>query len=177
MIIIVDVDGVVLDLMAEVLKRYNADYDDHLTNADIKAWDVANFVKCGEKIYDYFELPEVYQQALPLPNVYHGLLELRNDHRVVFATTPAPGTAGIKLEVLKLYGFLKNENDYIEVRDKSLIRADALIDDGIHNLVYFTGERIIFDQPWNRHQSILGAWRARDWNHVIAIVRAIESIR
>lgn len=177
MIIAIDVDGVVLDLRSAFLKRYNRDYDDHLTLDDLMEWDIAKAVKpeCGIKAYHYLEIPDVYREALPIADANYALAELRKDgHRLVFATTCAPGTEGVKLEILTQYGFLSNRKDYIEVADKSLIRADVLIDDGIHNLEYFGGERIIFDQSWNRHQSIGGSWRARNWKDALEIVRAIN---
>jgi 5'-nucleotidase len=177
MVIAIDVDGVVFDLVSEVLRRYNKDWDDHLAVSDITQWDVSKFAKpeCGVKIYEYFEMPDAYEQALPVQNAYHGLLEIAKDgHRIVFVTTAAPGTAGVKQHILSDYGYLKDRKNYVECADKSLIKADVLVDDGIHNLRHFSGERVIFDQPWNRHESIGGAWRAKDWEDVVKIIRAIN---
>ncbi len=176
MIIAVDVDGVVLDTMSEVLARYNLDCHDSLTLDDIRAYDVGQFVRpeCGRKIYEYFETPEVYQAALPIVNADRGLLALeKSGHRLIFVTTAAPGTEGVKRVVLKKYGYLHDDENYVECRDKSLIRADVLIDDNVMNLIYFRGERIIFDQPWNRGESVSEAWRARDWDNVTKIVNVI----
>lgn len=176
MIIAVDVDGVIIDTISEILRRYNHDYNDHLTCVEILEWDVSKFVKpvCGKEIFSYFEVPDVYRSALPIENAHIGICALRAmNHRVIFVTTAAPGTYGVKQGILTERGYLQDGKDYIECADKSLIRADVLVDDGIHNLRAFRGEHIIFDQPWNTNDSISGAWRAHSWLQVVRIIEAI----
>lgn len=178
MILAIDVDGVVADTMVAILHRYNRDYDDRLTLEDIKAYGVEKFVKpqCGSNIYRYFEDANLYNSIFPIVDSHYGITSLRlmGHHRVVFVTTPSPGTNGKKLAWLKFYGFLRHDVDYVECHDKSLIRADVMVDDKISNLAGFTGERIIFTQPWNKQDSVTNSYRANGWPDVIQIVAAIH---
>jgi hypothetical protein len=50
--------------------------------------------------------------------------------------------------------------------------ADFLIDDAIHNHMGFQGISILMNQPWNRSNHTL--LRARDWQHVDAIINRAE---
>ena len=56
----VDVDDVCADLLTEWLYRYNLEYEDNLTVADVDRWDLSEQVKpeCGKKIYNYLRDPE-----------------------------------------------------------------------------------------------------------------------
>ena len=177
MIVAIDVDGVIADLMQVVLAQYNGDYKDSLVKDDIRAWDVSLFVKseCGKKIFSYFEDPHIYDDVKPINESLLGITNIRQmGNRVIFATTSANGTHGAKLAWLSIFGYLSDRKDYIECADKSLIRADVLIDDGIHNLLVFPGERVIFTQPWNKSMSVSGSWRANNWEEVVEIIGAIN---
>lgn len=55
---------------------------------------------------------------------------------------------------------------------KSWVMGDILIDDAIHNHQDFQGISILLDQPWNRANKTL--IRAKDWNHIEAIVARAE---
>ena len=179
MLIAVDVDGVVLDTHSEVLRRYNIDYGDNLGLDDIQVWDMSRFAKpeCGAKILGYFENPEVYKFAYHIVGALAGVRALRDaHHRVVYATTPARNTAGVKLEVLTALGFLDYPEDYIECTDKNLVRADVLIDDYAPNVNLFQGKRILFDRPWNANSIVYyGVLRARDWKQVVGLINGFES--
>lgn len=174
MIIACDVDGVLAELQKEVIRRYNLDYHDTLSISDILSWDMALYVKpeCGTKIYEYFSAPNLYDDLSMIDGSLEGvnLLE-KMGHRVVYVTTPAPKTSGAKEQWLRQRGFLRDGSDYVECHDKSLIRASVLIDDGAHNLRVFTGERILFNQPWNKSEYVDGAWRADGWAWTVEIIR------
>jgi 5'-nucleotidase len=152
MIIAIDVDGVCADLLTNWLRWYNRDYNDDLTVDEITAWDTALFVKpeCGTKIYAYLDDPALYDDTLP----YYGALETIKvlktlGHRVIYPTTTPMASSGRKFNWLKQYGFITDKKDYVETSDKSLIRADVLLDDYYKNLDGFVGKKILWSQPWN----------------------------
>lgn len=179
MIIACDVDGVVAALHQEVLNRYNFDYRDSLIVEDIHSWDMALYVKpeCGTKIYQYFSEGDLYKfdYIRAIENAAWGVDQLENaGHRVVYVTTPAPGTNGAKAEWLRQRSFLRDDKDYVECRDKSLIRADVLIDDGAHNLREFIGKRILFHQPWNANEYVDGAYRVNGWIEIPNVIKTIK---
>lgn len=182
MIVACDIDGVLADIHQIWLDRYNVDYSDHLTVDRITEWDMSRFVKpeCGKKIYDYLDDPSLYDEMPPIEGALEGVLELRRaGHRVVFVTSSVNGASGRKLRWLQDWGFFetrrKSEPDYVECTDKSLIRADVLIDDYHGNLAVFHGERIQFLQPWNANKSVDGAWIACNWREIPQIVENIQN--
>jgi 5'-nucleotidase len=181
MIIAVDVDGVIADLMSAVLLRYNEDWKDSLTLSDLKGWNISTYVKpeCGIRVFDYFSEPKLYETyVLPIDGAYAGMeLLWKRGHRTIYPTKPSSRTEGIKFQWLAHYGFIFDRRDYIEMHDKSLLRADVLVDDGLHNLKDFQGERIIFDQPWNESGTVNGSFRAHGWTEVVKIINGIQPDR
>lgn len=163
MIIAVDVDGVVADLDKAWLERYNRDYQDNVQPSDLKRWAIHEFVKaeCGKKIYDYLDDRSLYDDVLPVPGALEGVNELRTrGHRVIFVTSSPSKSGGRKREWLVEHGFLQHrhiELDYFECSDKTLIKADMLIDDGFHNVAGFPRFAVLFNRPWNREN----AWSDR----------------
>lgn len=155
MIIAVDVDEVVADLTTPWLAQYNASYGDSLTPSHIKSWDIHKFCKpeCGKKIYDYLNA-DIYDYVNPIWGALSGIESLRSrNHRVIFVTSAHSKIAGVKFEWLLKHKFLCDRSDfgvnYIECRDKYLINAAVLIDDGFHNVRAFPRTGILFTQPWN----------------------------
>jgi 5'(3')-deoxyribonucleotidase len=154
-IIALDVDGVIADLGTTWLGMYNKDYDDHLTNKDITRWNTHEFVKpeCGVKIYDYLQRRDLYDTVLPFEGAVAAIHKIKTlGFRVIYATVTPVDCMGTKFYWLKKYNLIERVNDYIEVADKSLIRAGYLVDDRPENLDHFKGDKILFAQPWNTNK-------------------------
>lgn len=153
--IALDVDGVLANLVQRVLDWYNQDCRDTVRHEDITDWDISKFVKPDSKDYIYSLLGTgyIYETVRPYPFAWDLVANLRHlGHRVVFVTTPFKGTEGRKLQWLVNHKMLKDSADYMEAHDKSLVRADILLDDGIHNLRAFApfGQAWMMEQPWNK---------------------------
>jgi 5'-nucleotidase len=172
MIIAVDVDDVLCDLNTEWLQRYNKDFDDNLTKNKITEWDISLFVKpeCGKYIFEYLNDTYLYDNVLPLPGALKGINIIRDmGHRIIFVTTPTIKSAGRKFLWLLNNSFVSNMKDYIEVTDKSLVRANMLIDDKYENIKAFDGSGVLYSQPWNLKYDY--APRVKNW---IGVVKLIE---
>lgn len=153
-IAIVDVDGVCADLLPAWLAWYNRDYRDTLQCEDITDWDLMKFVKpeCGKDIFKYLDYPELYDDVEPIHGSIEGVKCLRGlGYKVVFATSSSQAHAGRKLTWLQEHGFITDEHMrysfcdfYAEITDKSLLRGDIMIDDGLHNIEKFQGLPILF---------------------------------
>jgi len=166
--VFVDVDGVCANLAPIWLRRYNMDYNDILTEDMIIDWDIHKFVKsiCGHKIYEYLKDPRMYDMVYPIEGALKGINELRElGYRVLFATSCAAEVAGRKFYWLKEWGFIKKERDYIEIRDKGLLRGKYMIDDGFHNVNAFTGRGYLLTRPWNK--SYLWYHRVGNWDEFL----------
>lgn len=168
-----DVDDVALGLTPEWLSRYNWDWNDNLLSSQITSWNIHKFVKpeCGNRIYEYLNDPDLYSHVKPMEGAVKGVEILRQlGYRVIFITayfnTP-------KIEALHNHGFLTeypyNDGrwntacDVVMANDKSLIKADILIDDKHANLESF-GSGLIFDQAWNQDSTFP---RVYNWNDIV----------
>jgi 5'-nucleotidase len=161
MIIACDVDGVCADILTPWLKWYNSTYkpitSPFLCEKDIKEWDMAKAVPpaIGNRIYDYLEIPKIYDNILPMLGSREAIDRLRSQgHRVIFATSTNVFQGGEKLRWLEKHGYLALyrgfSSDYIECTDKSLLRANLLIDDYPKNLETFIGHKILYAQSYNQ---------------------------
>lgn len=165
----VDIDDVVADLTEVWLDRYNKDWADNLTAEKITDWDINGFAKkeCGEKIFGYIYLQNIYDDVKPIKGALDGVKELQKmGYRIFYATSSEIEVAGRKYQWLKDNGFNPSLKDYMEVRDKSLIRADFLIDDRYDNVKIFFGTGILYTSPWNK--SFTWNNRVKNWSEIIA---------
>lgn len=167
-IVAVDVDGTVAGLHPVWLGRYNYDFNDNLQVEDIVDWNIHQFAKpeCGKQMYKYIEDPSLYNDVLPITGSLEVISELkveRKDLRFVYVTNSTIGTAGRKYTWLKQYGFLDKQDDYVEAKDKSLIKADMLIDDYQENLISFIGYKLLLHSAWNRAFRHPDVCRVNNW--------------
>lgn len=150
-VVLCDVDEVVAALLPEWVRRYNDAYDDELQLAAITDWSLQRFVKpeCGDKIYDFLNAPDLYEDVDPVPGALYGVNELRRrGYRVVFVTSATKGHAGQKLQWLQDQGFLpagrQTDPDYWEGSEKWMLRGDLIIDDRPHTLEQCEFPSILF---------------------------------
>jgi 5'-nucleotidase len=181
-VIAVDVDGVCADLHTEWLRRYNAEFSDTLTVERIHQWDMVPAVKpaCGKQIYKYLNQPDLYEHVPVIGGAKEGVDGLRDSGwRVVFVTSCTKGMADQKWEWLERHHFLaptKGQSaDLIIAHDKSLIRADALLDDYDGNLGPWMRRGILLDAPYNR--AAIGSWtRISRWSEVPRALASLQSL-
>lgn len=175
MIIALDVDDTVLDLMTKWLSLYNQRYGDNKQKSDITQWNFSYLLKpeCGDKIYEYLQYPNLYDDMEEIEGALDGVKKLRDmGHRIVYVTA---GMAKGKYIRLKELGFLEKEEDYVEARDKSLILADLIIDDRPFNIWQFKGKYgIVFDEPWSKDEDL--EYHAKDWKEIVKLVKKITKL-
>jgi 5'(3')-deoxyribonucleotidase len=167
--IAVDVDGTIADLEKNWLAWYNRDYNDNVEF--FTEWDTHKLVKseCGFKMYDYLKDPHLYDDVLPIDGAILAIEKLKSlGYRIIYPTTSPIESFGRKYQWLLNYGLITTIKDYIEVNDKSLIRADILVDDRPKNLDDFTGKKILFAQRWNELEKDNPTYLyASSWNDVL----------
>lgn len=181
MIILCDVDDVVANLVEPWLARYNKDYDDSVTPDHCVRWEIEEFVKpeCGKKIFSYLD-STIYEEVQPMPGALEGVRILRDlGHRVIFVTSCGAETASAKYHWLARHGFVGGtfaQKDLIFATDKSMIRGDVLIDDGLHNCDAFFkhgGDVIVFDRAHNREDRRF--MRAHNWEEIPRMIRILDA--
>jgi len=153
-----DVDGVCADLLEVWIERYNKDYDDLLCASEVSEWDLSCVVKmeCGKKIFEYLNDPYLYDNVHPITESLETVQKLRHlGHRVLFVTSTNVYQYAAKLLWLERWGFLElqygtSSRDYVPIQDKTLVRAEILVDDALHNVSTFPGLGILYAAGHNR---------------------------
>lgn len=188
-IILLDIDGVIVDFKDTYLMLLKELHGVHKTEADITNFDFTKCIATVEQdraIWRHIERSPgmVYNFA-----VYDGamdfLAELRQLGRVVACTSPANAnwTAERSQWLQDKAGFSKR--DIVLASDKSLIGGDYLIDDLVKNLAEWSeeggcgGYPLLFDRPWNQIERMAGApcpyWaRCHDYKHVLTEIIGLQ---
>lgn len=122
--------------------------------------------------------PTLYDTVRPVAGALDGIAALHSDgFRTVFVSSNVMKMRDAKVEWLMRWGALPQTNrqqpDWIDAHDKSLIEVDILIDDLPKNLERFGKRAVLFNYPYNhRARRNEGLWtRVDSWTEVPAIVR------
>jgi 5'-nucleotidase len=171
--ILVDIDDTIAGLLDWWLKLYNCEYGDNLTKEQIDDWDMTRYVKCGKEIYKYLGLPNLYDGVKVIEGAEEGIAQLRETgHRIVFASS---GIFPSKRDWLYEHKFVTSDKDIAFLADKSLLRADYMIDDGWHNLCDFKGMGVLFHQKHNSKYDY--PYRAHNWVEAVRYIRWFETAK
>lgn len=168
--ILIDLDGIVVDLLSVWLQLYNREWNDHLTKHDITAYDFSDLVKpeCGRAIFkDYLSRPGLFAALPPIPGAVDALKELQErGHEIVIASyPPSPEAAKDKLIWIEKYLPFISKHYWTDMgqscstvmlgHEKWMLKADAIIDDDPYNVVTYgrawpSAKLIMMDYPYNR---------------------------
>jgi 5'-nucleotidase len=183
--VLIDMDEVVVDMLNPWLERYNADWNGDLTRADIKSWDVLEYVRpeAREDMWAYLMEPDFFDGLEPLPGAISGISRIIThgwDPWIV-STPTGPESAASKLRWVDRHlkwtcGISTRETVLIE--DKASIRCDAIIDDRPSNLTDMMSRNpdvvvIAMGTPYNEYLSgDVDLWVSRDdtelaWGRIV----------
>lgn len=125
----------------------------HVLNMeDIKSWNISKYVvpEFKDKISEYFTRTGWFRYIKPRKDAQEVLERLCVDNEVHIVTAFVSEACIDKTGYIKEHFPFINAKNLIFCNNKHLIRADVLIDDGLHNIENFKGRPIVFDKPWNR---------------------------
>ena len=159
--ILVDLDNTGVDLVSEWIRVFNERHGTNLQLGDITDWDVSKFVDPGKRqdLWDILELPGLYRGLKPYPGFVEALKTLYYDgiYEIIIATaTQVPQAAKEKMEwIFDHLPFLGQKNVVI-THKKHMLRADAMVDDGPHNIIDFKNANpraltVCIGYPYNSH--------------------------
>ena len=152
--ILVDVDEVLNNLLERWVDYLNERYSAHAKAQDLKVWSLCGiFPQLTEEEANRPLYEEALWQSLsPRPDSVTYLKRLIDDgHDVWIVTASVYQTLPAKMDWLfRHYPYLTWDKVILTAK-KQLIRADVLIDDGIHNLEGGDYCKILYDSPNNRH--------------------------
>lgn len=194
-VLLIDFDGVIVDLTGHILNRINDKFNTKYKNSDISVWE---FHKHGSPVFKKDEHRQMaedlfVEQGLTseLPFVDGSLaaleaLQKSEKYSIIFVSVPYDLSPTWCYDRTKWFkkSFLKDiSRELIYTASKHLIRGDILIDDKPSNIVNWNKTiysefpdkyGILLNQPWNK-DFISGPkepflLRAKNWSDILRIL-------
>jgi 5'(3')-deoxyribonucleotidase len=163
--ICVDMDEVMADAIAEHLARYNREFQQNLTKEDLRGkrfWQIVPEPHHAV-LDDYLRAADFFEDLDVMPDATRVLVELQSHYEVFIASAAmeVPSSFNPKFRWLQRHFPTIPHTHIVFCGDKSILRADYLIDDNPRQLQIFTGTGILYDAPHNAN--ITGYTRVRNW--------------
>jgi 5'-nucleotidase len=166
--ICVDMDEVMADAVAEHLLRYNRDYNTTLTKADLhgkRLWEVVP-QRHHAVLDDYLRAEDFFADLDVMPDAPRVLAALQQRYEIFIASAAmeVPTSFNAKYNWLARHFPFIPHTHIVFCGDKSILRADFLIDDNPRQLEAFTGTGILYDAPHNI--SLANYTRVLNWQEI-----------
>jgi 5'-nucleotidase len=163
-------DEVMADTLGEHLRRYNESFDEQIVVADLLGkglWDVVSEDRL-EDLRAIIQAEDFFEDLGVMPDSQEVLHDLTKRLEVFIATQAmsVPNSFGPKYRWLQRHFPFLPPTNYVYCGDKSILRADYLIDDTPRNLHRFEGTGILYSAPHNL--TAQGFARVADWREVAA---------
>lgn len=161
-------DEVMADAIAEHLLRYNRDYEEQLTVADLEGkwlWQVVSSDR-HNALEAYLRSEDFFENLAVMPDSQRVLQRLQQNYEVFIATAAME----IPTSFAQKYRWLEKHFPFIPPAqivycgDKGILRADYLIDDNPRQLRRFEGTGILYSSPHNA--TVTGFKRVKNWLEV-----------
>ena len=166
--ICVDMDEVMADTLAEHLRRYNQEFDEAVTVEDLAGkglWEIAPLDR-QQRLRAFLDAEDFFEDLALMPGAQEVLKDLCTRFEVFVATQAmtVPNSMGSKYRWLQRYFSFIPPTHYVFCGNKSILRADYLIDDLPRNLQRFEGTGVLYTAPHNLMAT--GYARVNDWQDV-----------
>jgi 5'(3')-deoxyribonucleotidase len=166
--IAIDMDEVIADAVSEHLCRYNREFGEHLTNADLEGkgiWDVVAFDR-HHALEQYLRSDDFFAVLNVMPDAQRVIRRLQDRYEIFIATAAmeVPTSFVAKYNWLGEHFPFISPSHIVFCGDKSILDADFLIDDNARQFRRFRGEGILYDSHHNA--SIRGYRRVHNWLEV-----------
>ncbi len=177
-IIVVDVDGVLCDLVASAIPVINNRYHCNLKRSDIRMFEMDRCVGVEKAHFNEIFKHLDYTRMKSIDGAAEGLAHLANRFRIVVATSRPPELHGVTTKWLHDNGLLfdafmstSEEGPTAKVKSDLYPLAEAVIDDDLREVIAASASTRIaclLDAPWNHsinaEQRFL---RCHDWAELV----------
>jgi 5'(3')-deoxyribonucleotidase len=166
--ICVDMDEVMADTLGEHLRRYNEAFSEQIALADLSGkglWDVVSNDRLDD-LRAIIDAEDFFEDLGVMPDAEDVLRDLSRRFEVFIATQAmsVPNSFGPKYRWLQRHFPFLPPTHYVFCGDKSILRADYLIDDMPRNLTRFQGTGLLYSAPHNLMAE--GFDRVANWQEV-----------
>jgi len=167
-------DEVLADTLSEHLRRYNDAFDENFSPNDLfgKAlWEVVGEDR-QKALRDLLDAEDFFADLPVIPDSQEVMRDLAKRFEIFIATQAmsVPNSFGPKYRWLQRHFPFLPTTHYVFCGDKSILKADYLIDDLPRNLLRFEGQGILYSAPHNlgADWSAQGFIRAANWLEIEA---------
>lgn len=166
--ICVDMDEVMADTLSEHLRRYNQQFEEDVTVDDLAGkglWEITPLDR-QQQLRAFLDAEDFFED-LPLIDGAQQVLHDLSSRFEIFIATQAmtvPNSLGPKYRWLQRHFTFIPPTHYVFCGNKSILRADYLIDDLPRNLQRFEGQGLLYTAPHNL--AATGFTRVNDWQEV-----------
>ncbi len=166
--ICVDMDEVMADTLSEHLRRYNQEFDESITPDDLTGkglWEVTPLDR-QQQLRAFLDAEDFFED-LPLMPGSRDVLRALTARFEIFIATQAmsvPNSLGPKYRWLQRHFPFIPPTNYVFCGNKTILRADYLIDDLPRNLQRFEGHGLLYTAPHNKN--VTGFTRVDNWQQV-----------
>ncbi len=164
-VICIDMDEVMADALGEHLLRYNRDFNEKLTIADLHGRWIWDYVPPERLHYleRYMRTDDFFAGLAVMPHAQRVIERLQERYDVFIATAAmeVPTSFTAKFQWLKEHFPFIRPSHIVFCGDKGILRGDYLIDDNPRQLRRFRGEGILFTAPAN--VAVNSFRRVNDW--------------
>jgi 5'(3')-deoxyribonucleotidase len=161
-------DEVMADTLSEHLRRYNQEFDESITPDDLTGkglWEVTPLDR-QQQLRAFLDAEDFFED-LPLMTGAQEVLKALTARFEIFIATQAmtvPNSLGPKYRWLQRHFPFIPPTNYVFCGNKSVLRADYLIDDLPRNLQRFEGHGLLYTAPHNK--GVTGFTRVDNWRQV-----------
>jgi 5'(3')-deoxyribonucleotidase len=161
-------DEVMADTLAEHLRRYNQTFDEAVTPQDLAGKGLFEItpVDRRQQLRAFLDAEDFFEDLDLMPGAQAVLEQLSARFEIFIATQAmaVPNSLGSKYRWLQRHFPFIPPTQYIFCGDKSILRADYLIDDLPKNLLRFEGQGLLYTAPHNL--TATGFLRVDNWQQV-----------
>jgi len=191
--VVCDMDEVLAQFVAKVLRRWNAINGTNFTRDDVNCWRMEEVLgvdtlgRSAEGLIDEWLGEDGFFEDLePVGGAIDGFNALRRSGHDVVIATSIPGVAVHsftgKRRWLKRHFPDFSLKNFVAISRKGLLEGDVLIDDATHNINdWIEAGRdvaLVFDAPWNRNinenlsprRGETFILRVRNWDEVLGFL-------
>jgi len=162
--IAIDMDEVIADFAPKHLSVFNATYSENIQISELVGKHLRDLRPARrEELLDLIREPSFFRDLAPIQDSQRVIQRLSESFEV-FITTAAmefPTSFNAKYEWLREHFPFISEMNYVFCGDKSVIRADYLIDDNVRHFERFVGKALLFSAPHN--MNVVGYDRLSSW--------------
>ncbi len=175
--ICVDMDEVMADTLSEHIRRYNQTFDEEVTPEDLAGKGLLEIAPLDRQaqLRAFLDAEDFFEDLPLMPDAQPVLQYLSSRFEIYIATQAmaVPNSLGSKYRWLQRHFPFIPPSHYVFCGNKSILRADYLIDDQPKNLLRFEGQGLLYSAPHNL--SATGFVRVNNWREVAVYFAAVPS--